>query len=136
MSGRRRLLCSLPIVAVVLAVIGCASMASASPVRPDAPDAPDALIDVKKPSDPSTALLTEEATSDSQSWTILWDDLGVKDGDAPVVSGGGSATHGQASASLPSGAPPIIAAPLPPAIVSGIIGLVGVYAYKRRNRLH
>lgn len=31
--------------------------------------------------------------------------------------------------------PPVIAAPLPPALLSGLIGLAGVYAYRRRHRL-
>ena len=133
MSRRCRLLCSLPILAVTLGAVGLARIAGAAPVRPDAPLP---LVDVKQANDPTpTALLTEEATgAEQQQWTILWDDLAVKDTDAPVVSGGTSATDPRTSVTRPYGAPPIIAAPLPPAIISGIIGLVGVYAYKRRNR--
>ncbi len=93
-------------------------------------------MDVRDTEDSSPALLTEDATnkSNKQSWTILWDDVAVKNGDAPVVSGGSSVEQPLGDTLLASQAPPIIAAPLPPAIVSGLIGLVGVYAYKRRNR--
>ena len=131
MSRRCRLLCSLPIVALSLAAVGPGRTATGAPVQPDAPSA---LVDVRQTSDGSPALLTADATN-QQSWTVLWDDLNVKQGDAPVVSAGGSAIDPRASVTLPSQAPPIIAAPLPPAIISGVIGLVGVYAYKRRNRL-
>ena|SRR5688572_15907682 len=133
MSRRRCLLCSLPIVALAFAAAGPARNATAAPVQPDAPST---LVDVKQTGDSSSALPTADATNpQQQAWTVLWDDLNVKPGDAPVVSAGASAIDPRASVTLPSGAPPIIAAPLPPAIISGVIGLVGVYAYKRRNRL-
>ena len=133
MSRPRRLLCSLPLVALLFAAVGPARIATAAPVQPDAPST---LVDVMQAGDRSAALLTADATNPKQqSWTVLWDDLSVKAGDAPVVSGAASAIDPRASITLPAHAPPIIAAPLPPAIVSGVIGLVGVYAYKRRNRL-
>ena len=130
MSRRHRLLCSLPLIALTFAAVGPARVGSAAPVQPDAPST---LIDVKDANDRSAALLASQAT-DKQAWTILWDDLAVKQGDAPVVSGGSSLAQSLEDTTLPSQAPAIIAAPLPPAIVSGLIGLVGVYAYKRRNR--
>jgi hypothetical protein len=131
MSRRRRLLCSLPLIALAFAVINGAQPAVGAPVQPDAEST---LIDVTEPADPSATLLATDATNEP-SWTILWDDLAVKDSDAPVISGGGSSTNeSPRTAPFASQAPPIIAAPLPPAIVSGVIGLVGVYMYKRRNR--
>src|SRR5688500_7730662 len=131
MSRRRRLLCSLPLIVLAFAVINGAQPAVGAPVQPDAEST---LIDVNEPAEQSTALLATDATNE-QPWTILWDDLAVKAGDAPVVSGGGSSTNDSPRpAPSASQAPPIIAAPPPPAIVSGVIGLVGVYMYKRRNR--
>ena len=131
MSRRRRLLCSLPHIALAFAVSTGAQPAVGAPVQPDAEST---LIDVNEPVEQSAALLATDATNEP-SWTILWDDLAVNDGDAPVVSGGGSSTNEPLrTAPFASQAPPIIAAPLPPAIVSGVIGLVGVYMYKRRNR--
>jgi len=130
MSRRRRLLCSLPLIALAFAAMNGAQLAIAAPVQPDAPST---LIDVTEPAEQSVALLATDAANEP-SWTILWDDLAMKDGDAPVVSGGSSTNEPLRSAPFASQAPPIIAAPLPPAIVSGVIGLVGVYMYKRRNR--
>ena len=131
MSRRRRLLCSLPLIALAFAAMNGAQQAVAAPVQPDAAST---LINVTEPAEQSAALLATDATNEP-SWTILWDDLAVKDGDAPVVSGGtGSTNEPPRTAPFASQAPPIIAAPLPPAIVSGLIGLVGVYMYKRRNR--
>ena len=130
MSRRHRLLCSLPLIALTFAAVGPARMANAAPVQPDAPST---LIQVSDVENPSTALAIPQ-DADKHAWTILLDDLAVKPGDAPVVSGGGSNLQSVGDTTLPSQAPTIIAAPLPPAIVSGIIGLVGVYAYKRRNR--
>jgi hypothetical protein len=131
MSRRRRLLCSLPLIAFAFAAINGAQPAVGAPVQPDAAST---LIDVNEPAEQSAALLATDPPKEP-SWTILWDDLAMKDGDAPVVSGGGSSTNeSPRSAPFASQAPPIIAAPLPPAIVSGVIGLVGVYMYKRRNR--
>jgi hypothetical protein len=133
MSRRRRLLCSLSILAVTLGAAGLARRADGAPVRPDAPLP---MVDTNQTTDPAgTSLLTDEGTAaEQQPWTILWDDLALKDTDAPVVSSGAAATAPGTSVTRPYGAPPIIAAPLPPAIISGVIGLVGVYAYKRRNR--
>ena len=132
MSRRRRLLCSLPLIALAFAVInGAQSAAVGAPVQPDAAST---LIDVTESAEQSAALLASDPTNES-SWTILWDDLAVRDGDAPVVSGGASGIDNTPrTAPFASQAPPVIAAPLPPAIVSGVIGLVGVYMYKRRNR--
>jgi hypothetical protein len=132
MSRRRRLLCSLPLIALAFAVINGAQPAVGAPVQPDAEST---LIDVNESPEQSAALLATDSMNEPQSWTILWDDLAVKEGDAPVVSGGGSSTNeSPRTPPFASQAPPIIAAPLPPAIVSGVIGLVGVYMYKRRNR--
>jgi len=132
MSRRRRLLCSLPLIALAFAVSNGAQPAFGAPVQPDAEST---LIDVMEPAEQSAALLATDATNEP-SWTILWDDLAVKEDDAPVVSGGGGSSTNESPRTAPfaSQAPPIIAAPLPPAIVSGVIGLVGVYMYKRRNR--
>ena len=132
MSRRRRLLCPLPLIALAFAVINDAQPAVGAPVQPDAAST---VIVVTEPAEQSAALLAPDAANEAQSWTILWDDLALKHGDAPVVSGGGNSTN-DALRTTPfaSQAPPIIAAPLPPAIVSGVIGLVGVYMYKRRNR--
>ena len=131
MSRRRRLLCSLPLIALAFAAMNGAQSAVGAPVQPDAAST---LIDATEPGVQSAALLATDATNE-QPWTILWDDLAVKDGDAPVVSGGtGSTSEPLRTAPFASQAPPVIAAPLPPAIVSGVIGLVGVYMYKRRNR--
>ena len=125
-------MCSLPLIALAFAMNG-AQPAIGAPVQPDAEST---LIDVTEPAHSTAALLASDATNEPQSWTILWDDLAVKDGDAPVVSGGGGGSTNEPLRTAPfaSQAPPIIAAPLPPAIVSGVIGLVGVYMYKRRNR--
>src|SRR5688500_6372963 len=131
MSRRRRLLCSLPLIALAFAVSNGAQPAFGAPVQPDAEST---LIDVMEPAEQSAALLATDATNEP-SWTILWDDLAVKEGDAPVVSGGTASTNEPLrTAPFASHSLPIIAAPLPPAIVSGVIGLVGVYMYKRRNR--
>ena len=77
-----------------------------------------------------------DAATDEQTWTLVWSDLGVDD-DAGAPNGG--APGGTEPCARMSGQPqqtaPAIAAPLPPAVFSGLIGLVGVYVYKRRLRL-
>lgn len=110
MSRRRGLLCSLPIlVATVLAVTGPARGAETAPTDP-------------------------AALEDEQTWTFLWSDMGMT-GDPPTrTSATGGITHFRRVNTPPPKAPSIIAAPLPPALLPGLIGLAGVYAYKRRAR--
>ncbi len=71
---------------------------------------------------------------DAPDWQGAFDDLLISD-DAGL-SAKVSVPTGSARLTLTSpNTPPVIAAPLPPAVVSGLVGLVGVYVYKRRNRL-
>lgn len=131
MPRRSHLPCSLPLLALSL-------LAVAGPVRgedtvPFGADASTRLIDVKDASSPSIPLLHE--ATDEQTWTMVWSDPGMTDGAAlPTSAAGGVEQFVRANARPPQ-APPVIAAPLPPALLSGLIGLGGVYFYKRRHRL-
>jgi hypothetical protein len=104
----------------------CVRAAHAEPVIPAADsDAPGSLIDVK---DDSTKSL--EAPDGEGNDDFAWDDPRADDASAANTS----ISLARLRAAEPK-APPIIAAPLPPALLSGLIGLAGVYVYKRRNRL-
>ena len=102
----------------------CARAAHAGPVTPPAnSDAPGSLIEVK---DNTTKSLDAPAADDH----FAWDDPIAEDESAANTS----ISSARVRAAEPK-APPIIAAPLPPAVLSGLIGLAGVYMYKRRNRI-
>lgn len=124
--------CLLPILIVSL-------LAVAGPVRGDEltlmnTDGPRKLVQVRDSSTGATLLFT--STIDDPTWTMDWSDLGVTDADGPPTVGAtGGIDHFARSNTRPAKAPTIIAAPLPPALLSGLIGLAGVYAYKRRHRL-
>ena len=106
MSRRCGLPCSLPIVAVAL-------LAWVGPAR-----------DARAYTQP-----------DDKSFAFEWSDVGVMDHDAPTGTPGGGGQSNRTSALQPQQPPPAIAAPLPPAVLSGLIGLATAYACKRRSRL-
>ena len=130
MSPPRRLLCSLPILTLALAAV-------AAPVR-DAdgamePQTSDTLIDVKDANHPKLSLQLDDdsVVADPQTWSASLDELSLSD-----EGGHNRPLAGFTPLTLRAPEkPPIIAAPLPPAIISGAIGLAGVYAYKRRHQL-
>lgn len=125
MSARRRLLCSLPLVTLTLLAI--------CPAARGASDAPNKLVDVNDQSLPPTTLLLGDEPGE-QNWTLVWTDLGITEGDAPPPGAGG--TESMARTSGVSGqVPAVIAAPLPPALLPGLIGLATVYFCRRRLRL-
>jgi hypothetical protein len=102
----------------------CARAAHGGPVTPPADsDAPGGLIEVK---DDTTKSLDAPPADDR----FAWDEASADEESA----GNTSISSARVRAAEPK-APPIIAAPLPPAVLSGLIGLAGVYVYKRRNRL-
>jgi hypothetical protein len=106
MSRRRGLPCSLSILAVALsALVGPARDAGAY-TQPD-----------------------------DKSFAFEWSDVGVTDQDAPPGTPGGGGQFNRTSAFQVQPPPPAIAAPLPPALLSGLIGLATAYACKRRSRL-
>ena len=72
---------------------------------------------------------------DDKSFAFEWSDVGVTDQDAPAGTPGGGGQSNRTSALFPQQPPPAIAAPLPPALLSGLIGLATAYACKRRSRL-
>jgi hypothetical protein len=111
--------CALTLLALCQAV-------SAGPV---ALEAPEKLVDVKD----APGAAAPNLNDGDQTWTMSWDDLGL-DEDVSTSSSAGSQSFARINVTEPK-APPIIAAPLPPAVLSGLIGLAGVYMYKRRNRL-
>ena len=101
-----------------------ARRADAGPVTPAEPQASGKLVDVK---DGRTNLLTGD-----DQFVASWEDL-----DPSIDESAGapmSTSFGRVKPIEPK-APPVIAAPLPPAVLSGLIGLAGVYVYKRRNRI-
>ncbi len=126
MSRLCRLLCSLPALALSLLAFG--ERAHGGQVAPDV----EPLVDVRH--DGAVELPADlVGAGDEQTWVMSWEDLGAAS--EGTIS---SAPHVGAmagTADVDPAKPAVIAAPLPPAIVSGIIGLVGVYAYKRRHRL-
>jgi hypothetical protein len=127
MSRLCRLLCPLPGFAMLLLAVG---QAHAGPVAPGAP-AQEPLADVKNANDATSIL---HVGDDAHDWQVSFDDLLIPEDAGP--SANISVSTGSARINLASPtAPPVIAAPLPPAVVSGLVGLVGVYVYKRRNRL-
>jgi hypothetical protein len=113
-------------VLATLALTVCARVAHAEPVMPAADsDVPGSLVEVKD--DATKSLDPAGGAADDQ---FAWDDPRADEGSAANTS----ISAARIRAAEPK-APPIIAAPLPPALLSGLIGLVGVYVYKRRNRL-
>ncbi len=94
---------------------------------------PSHLVEVKDGRSSPTRLLLDDGPSE-QNWTLVWSDLGVTDGNASSAAVGGAESFARLNAPAPH-APAVIAAPLPPALLPGLIGLAGVYAYKRRHRL-
>jgi hypothetical protein len=109
---------------LTLAVWACA--AHAEPVVPAADaDVPGSLIEVKD--DTTKSLEAPEGAAEDH---FAWDDPRADEESAAHTS----ISAARLRAAEPK-APPIIAAPLPPAVLSGLIGLAGVYLYKRRNRL-
>lgn len=125
MSRPRRLLCSLAVVALTLLVIGPAARAASID--------PSHLVEVKDAGSQPAMLLLDDGQSE-QSWTLVWSDLGVTDGNASSAAVGAGESFARLNVPSPQ-APAVIAAPLPPALLPGLIGLAGVYAYKRRHRL-
>ena len=122
-----RLLCPLIGIAISLLAVG---QAHAGPVAPDASTQHEQLK-TKTTGDAADIL---HIGDDAHDWQGSFDDLLIPDDDGPnakVNVSSGSARVNMA----PFTTPPVIAAPLPPAVLSGLVGLVGVYVYKRRNRL-
>ncbi|HEV2295442.1 MAG TPA: hypothetical protein VGR35_16450 [Tepidisphaeraceae bacterium] len=135
MSRRCCWLCPLPLIALALLVVsGSVRGQSAAPFREDtAPfgaDAASTLIDVRDEDRSSTISLHADAAK-RPTWTFVWSDLGVSNDASPTAGAAGGGEHFARIHAPPSKAPPIIAAPLPPALFSGLIGLAGVYVYKR-----
>ncbi len=124
MSRCARLLCSLS--SALLTLMAVSAMARGA-------ETADKLIDVKD-ADAQPMTLSLDDGGSEQDWTLMWADLGVTDGDAPLTGGAGVESFLRANDSSPP-APAVIAAPLPPALLTGLMGLAGVYAYKRRHRL-
>lgn len=125
MPRRRRLLCSLPLVVLTLLVAG--------PVTRGAVSDPDMLVEVKNPGPQIGTLLLDDAATQPE-WTMVWTDFGAADGKASAFDSGGVESVGRLDLSPPP-APAVIAAPLPPGLLSGLMGLAGVYAYKRTRRI-
>jgi hypothetical protein len=115
---------SIPVCVLAMMLALCARAAYAGPVTPPASsDAPGSLIEVRE----DTTKLLDAPPADDH---FAWDDPSADEKPA----GNTSISSARVQAAEPK-APPIIAAPLPPAVLSGLIGLAGVYMYKRRNRL-
>jgi hypothetical protein len=121
MSRCCQLLCPLPIVILTALAVGPAARGA------------DMLIDVKD-GDAQPIMLPLDNDPSEQRWTMVWTDLDVEEGDAPQGDTGGIESFVRMNAREPK-APAVIAAPLPPALLPGLIGLAGVYVYKRRHRL-
>lgn len=100
-----------------------ARFADAGPVTPAEPQASGKLVDVK---DGQSKLLTGD-----DRFAASWEDFdaSIDETGTPIVT-----SFARVKPIEPK-APPVIAAPLPPAVLSGLIGLAGVYIYKRRNRI-
>ncbi len=126
-----RLLCSLPLIAATLVASATArdAVAATEPVA----SSDNSLIEVKDAGHTLPALELADDGS-QQAWSVSLDELDF----GQSAAAAGFATSGSfANIQLREPeAPPIIAAPLPPAFVSGLIGLAGVYAYRRRQRIH
>ena len=117
---------SIPVCVLAMTLAVWARAAHAGPVAPPAnADSPGSLIEVK---DKTTKSL--DAPDSAADDHFAWDDPSAEDESA----GSTSISSARVRAAEPK-APPIIAAPLPPAVLSGLIGLAGVYMYKRRNRI-
>ncbi len=125
MLRRCRLLCSLALVVLTLLAAG--------PVTRGEVSAPDMLVEVKNPDAQIGTLLLEDGPAEPE-WTMVWTDFGAADGKASAFASGGVESVGRLNLSPPP-APAVIAAPLPPALLSGLMGLVGVYAYQRTRRI-
>ena len=101
---------------------------------PVAPTEPEQLVAQHDPNDGAGAVLASEilvGDDDAHEWTMSWSDLGIAADGAPGATNPPAVVLPR---SLDAEKPPVIAAPLPPAVISGMIGLAAVYAYKRRNR--
>ena len=126
----RCLLCSLPVLAFAL---GASATSQAAGPALESETISSTLVQVREPGETSPALQFEDGTLD-QDGSVSWEDLSISESHFPAT--GVSAAGRFANMELrPSEAPPIIAAPLPPAFVSGLVGLAGVYAYRRRQRV-
>lgn len=132
MLPRCRWLCSLPLLALTLLAV--AAPARGADGLASVGDVPSKLIDVKEQSEPTTLAFHDPTTNDP-TWTFVWSDLGVTDNDAPYAGAARGIEPFFRANNRPPRAPQVIAAPLPPALLPGLIGLAGVYLYKRRNRL-
>jgi hypothetical protein len=133
MTRRRCLLCSLPLLAIALLTAG--QNAQAGQVAPDAQP----MVDVKQDGNRTTTLPLDVvgAGADEHTFAMSWSDLGITTDSAAGSIASASAVDGFRHVSADAQEKPaVIAAPLPPAIVSGLVGLAGVYAYKRRHRIH
>ena len=92
------------------------------------------LVDVKDERTPTIALPLGDAQAEQQ-WSFAWNDLGHDDAaGAPHEGIAGYEALARVNG-VDSKAPTVIAAPLPPALLPGLIGLAGVYAYQRRHKL-
>lgn len=101
-----------------------ARSADAGPVTPAEPQAAGKLIDVKD--GPSRLLAGDD------HFVASWDEFDAR---IDETSNPPAVTSFSRVKPIEPKAPPVIAAPLPPAVLSGLIGLAGVYIYKRRNRI-
>ena len=93
---------------------------------------PGKMVEVKEDGAP-TIVLPLDDVRDERQVSFAWDDSSAEAGAPPDGAAGyvmpTRATGAEAKA------PTVIAAPLPPALLPGLIGLAGVYAYKRRHGL-
>lgn len=127
MSRPCRLPRSIPVCVLAMLAVCGGRAALAGPVAPDGEDstARNGLIDIKIEQDDSLHV--------DADFELAWNDLGIEDAGG-TVSSGPARSLPRVNVIEPK-SPPVIAAPLPPAVLSGLIGLAGVYVYKRRNRL-
>ncbi|MGB7157334.1 MAG: hypothetical protein WBD40_04660 [Tepidisphaeraceae bacterium] len=121
MPARRSLPCSLPVFVAMLWAV-CPALGGPTSVTP---------IVGELASDGAVTFTIQHVEAQASGMTT-WHEPDVSTSSVTAVSGGMTML---AAPQRGNTEPPIIAAPLPPALLSGLIGLATVYAYRRRHRL-